>query len=195
MGRGPGQYFITGAQGCGKTTLARKIADELVMNLQWPLLGIDSHGDLADFYGRSATGSVQDALRISVRDGQSVLFDPPEDEPLERIAHGLFDAHPAKVVLFIDEIAYSCKYDTMKKWTRALFRKYRKAQVAVVGTTQYISDISPLALQGTYELHSGFQSSELAVKRLSTEYGMDPAKLKTLGRGEFLSWRRPFTGE
>lgn len=192
-GRGLGQYYITGAQGCGKTTLAKNIVAELVKNLDCPLVGVDSHGDLSDMYGIQPVTSVHDVIDTYVTKKQSVLFDPPEDEPLERLARALLES--GRCVLFIDEMSYSCKFDTMKKWTRKLFRKYRKCKVAIVGTTQVISDIHPLALQGTLELHAGLQVSERSIQRLENEFRMKREALMNAGRGHFETFRRPFSGE
>lgn len=193
IARGMGQYYFTGSQGCGKTTLAKQVADELVRELKLPLVGIDHHDDLSEMYGTPAVTSIDEVFRIYIVEKRSVLFNPPSDEDVQRLFAGIFES--GKCVLFVDEMSYCCKFDTMKKPAQRLWRKYRRAQVAIVGTTQTISDISPLALQGTLELHAGLQVAQRSIDRLSMEYSMDPEELKTLGRGKFIVWRRPFSGE
>lgn len=169
-----------GIPGSGKTTLARTRAAEDIRRTGLPCLILDSEGanNLSDI---PAAPDVRTVLYTLYGHGRNIRYIPKDEDDVERLAAGVRAGRG--VVFLVDEFGYwaSCR-KILPSITRIL-RGHRHSSIYLHATTQYLSDLAPLALQCYDELYVFRNQSARGLERLRDEYSLDEALVQNLPPG------------
>lgn len=180
-----------GIPGSGKTTLARRRAGEEVSKYNLPCLVLDSEGanNLADI-PRAMT--LQDVFDRLYNGRQNVRYMPEGEEDVERLAAGVRAGR--NLVFLIDEFGYWASYRKILPSIARILRGHRHANIYLHATTQYLSDLAPLALQCYDNLYVFRNQSARGIERLQDEYLIPPEKIQNLPPGDCIhlqKWNPP----
>lgn len=171
--------WYVGAPGTGKTYLAL----QHLAAIPAPHLLIDSQGCIGAEWSRFRVASVRAAVVAVWGDRVgTALYTPDGLDDVEALCRA---AGAAGGAVLIDEAAFWCRGQWCPPAISRLLRAHRHAGAHVLLTTQHIGDISPDAVNCATELYVFRQHSPRALKRLESEYGLDPEELRGLAVGEY----------
>lgn len=164
----------------GKTTLARRRAGEDVVAHDLPCLVLDSEGanNLSDIPRAPDMAGVFHSLYGRRR---NVRYVPAGEEDVERLAAGVRDGR--NLVFLVDEFGYWASSHKILPSMKKILRAHNHANIHLHATTQYLSDLAPLALQCYDHLYVFRTISARGIERLQDEYRVPPEKVYSLAPG------------
>ena len=181
-----GVVWCIGCPGAGKSTLARAKAKAKCDELRRPLLVVNCEGD-REFDALPSCSTVAELPALIVRN-RAVCFDALKaSKPELRKLAGFLERAGPRVVL-IDGAhalldAHSAAGDA---WVR-LQRVHRHAELELIWTTHHLGGDVPQVVQACApELYVFRTTSPAALKALEAQFGLDPQKIRTLERGNFV---------
>lgn len=89
--------------------------------------------------------------------------------------------------LVIDELREYASSNRVGDKLVLLARRHRHAKVSMLLGTQSIGDLRTDLISAVDTIHTGRNMAPYNLETLKTRYGLEPEKLKALGRGEFIT--------
>ena len=134
--------------------------------------------------------NVRDALISIYADRCHVAYTPDSPEDVDRLAAGLRAG--GKAIILIDEARYWLSSHQISRDLSRLMRIWQHSKLIIRCTTQRLEDIHQDAMACTNEMYVFRCTSPRTLERLEREFGMDVNKVKSLERGQFITWRGGF---
>jgi len=196
----PQVTLYVGIRQCGKTTLATDHVEKSIDLTGWPCLTIDATGANNLRHLRHCD-SVLEVVRavwddrvhaaIIPRPGRLGSKSEAVDEVrlLMRVAALKGNGH---AVILFDEFGFWARGNTIAGEILNALRTPTHTNLDIHLTTQYLGDLNPKVFQCVTEAHVFRVNGEYALKRVRTEFSMDPARVSALAQGEHLTAKMGF---
>jgi len=173
--------FYIGSTGTGKTTLALEHLGRDIKSNGHPALVIDSQG-VSLLKGIPHYTDWKKAARRVFHDRKNVAFIP--NDPAEVSAFFDVARSAGSVNLLIDEGAFWMSWARLPRSIELGFRTHLHTGITIRTTTQCLTDVHGVTLQCAGALHIFRCTSPRILKRLESEYGIDPKRVQALRVGE-----------
>ncbi len=150
-----------------------------------PLLVLDPAG-VAQARGFPLCATVAEAVAALYRERRSVRFRPRELEDLERILRAVRAGR--NVVVLLDEAhTFLSARDGCSGELLGLMRETQHARVDLFCTTQHLTgDVPQAAISCTSRVLAFRCTAKVVLDRLATEWGQDPARVRSLPQFHYL---------
>ena len=190
VGGALGVHWYAGCPTAGKSTLAlRHLADDIRAN-GCPALIIDAQR-VWNFKEVPHVSNVHDAIVALYQDHRHVAISIDDPEQMDRLAKGLRCGKDINIL--IDEARYWLSAHQISRELSLLMRtSHQHSRCIIRCTTQRLEDIHQDALACTNEMYVFRCTSPRTLERLEREFGIDISKVKSLERGQFISWKAGF---
>jgi len=180
--------IVFGRRGCGKTHLARRIAQHQARVVAWDFIG-DEYGPMANYYDGDLEGFAQFLELTKGRKFAAARYIPAEDVAgeFEKFCRLLLKTE--NFVVVVEEAAEVCQAGHLPPGFGRLVRQGRHAGLGLLATTQRLSEVSR-TLTALADVFVGFSTTEprdLAAlsERTTPEFA---ERVKSLPVHEFLVW-------
>ncbi len=180
--------IIFGRRGCGKTFLARCLAQHQARVVAWDFIG-DEYEPMANYFDGDLEGFAKFLELVRGKEFAAARYIPAEDVGAEFEVFCRLLVRGENFVVVVEEAAEVCQAGHLPPGFGRLVRQGRHAGLGVLATTQRLSEVSR-TLTALADVFVGFSTTEprdLAAlsERTTPEFA---ERVKTLPPREFLVW-------
>jgi len=196
----PKVTIYVGIRQCGKTTKAQENVSESVRLTGWPVLTIDATG-AKNLRHLRHVDSCAEAVRSIWTDRVHAAIIPrpgrlgPKTEAVDEVRFLMSVAAHDKAgyaIILFDEFGFWARGNTIAGEILNVLRTPTHTNLDLHLTTQYLGDLNPKVFQCITDAHVFRVNGEYGLKRVRTEFSLDPAKVSALKQGEHLTAKMGF---